>query len=317
MAGMVAVTETPERQQTRRSVRRRGSARKRIEARWAWILIAPSLIGLGVFSIWPIFRTLYYSFTLWGPFGGHTWNGLSNYKTLFSDSEVLRSLRNTIVFAALSLLSVPIGIVVSALLNRQGLKGLSIYRTIYFIPVITLPAAVALMWRFVYNGDYGPINQVLGAVGINGPHWTSDPSTALYSVAVVAIWSSIGYNMVLFLAGMQTIPRQFYEAAEIDGAGRIRQFFQITLPLLSPTIFFVTVISVINALQAFDLIYVMIGKNNPALADSETIVYLFYEKGFIQSNGGYAAAIAFLLLGIIIVFTAGQFWLQRRWVHYD
>jgi multiple sugar transport system permease protein len=176
---------------------------------------------------------------------------------------------------------------------------------------------VALMWRFVYNGDYGPIKQVLGAVGINGPHWTSDPATALYSVAVVAIWSSIGYNMVLFLAGMQTIPRQFYEAAEIDGAGRIRQFFQITLPLLSPTIFFVTVISVINALQAFDLIYVMIGKNNPALADSETIVYLFYEKGFIQSNGGYAAAIAFLLLGIIIVFTAGQFWLQRRWVHYD
>lgn len=288
-----------------------------MEARWGWILILPGLAGLGTFSIWPTFRTLYYSFTLWGPFGGHTWDGLANYRTLFSDSEVLHALRNTIIFAALALLSVPIGIVVSALLNRQNLRGLSVYRTLYFIPVITLPAAVALMWKFVYNGDYGPVNQVLRAVGIHGPHWTADPSTALYSVAVVAIWSSVGYNMVLFLAGMQTIPRQFYEAAEIDGAGPIRQFFNITLPMLSPTIFFVTVIGVINALQAFDLIYVMIGKNNPALSDTETIVYLFYEKGFVQANGGYAAAIAFLLLAIIMVVTGVQFWLQRKWVHYE
>lgn len=314
---MVAVTERVQDEKQPGRFRRRRSAQKVQEARWGWLLIAPSLIGLGVFSIWPIFRTFYYSFTLWGAFGGHTWNGLTNYRTLFSDSEVLHALRNTIVFAALSLLSVPIGIVISALLNRPGLRGLTIYRTLYFIPVITLPAAVALMWKFVYNGDYGPVNQVLGAFGIDGPHWTSNPSTALYAVAIVAIWSSIGYNMVLFLAGLQTIPRQFYEAAEIDGAGRIRQFFSITLPLLSPTIFFVTVIGVINALQAFDLIYVMIGKNNPALADSETIVYLFYDKAFVQSNGGYAASIAFLLLGIIIIFTACQFWLQKKWVHYE
>lgn len=293
------------------------SARRKMEARWGWLLIAPSFLGLGIFSLWPIFRTFYFSFTQWGAFGGHTWSGLTNYRTLVSDPEVLHALRNTVVFAALSLLSVPIGIVVSALLNRPGLRGLSVYRTFYFIPVITLPAAVSLMWKFVYNGDYGPINQVLGAFGVQGPHWTSNPSTALYSVAVVAIWSSVGYNMVLLLAGMQTIPRQYYEAAEIDGAGRIRQFFTITVPLLSPTIFFVTVIGVINALQAFDLIYVMIGKNNPALADSETIVYLFYDKAFVQSNGGYAAAIAFLLLGVIIVFTGCQFWLQKKWVHYE
>jgi multiple sugar transport system permease protein len=314
---MAVLTERVEDRKTRVPVRRKRSARARMEARWGWILIAPSLAGLGVFSIWPIFRTLYYSFTLWGAFGGHTWTGLTNYRTLFSDSEVLQSLQNTLIFAALSLLSVPIGIVVAALLNRENLRGLTVYRTLYFIPVITLPAAIALMWKFVYNGDYGPINQILDAFGINGPHWTSDPSTALYAVAIVAIWSSVGYNMVLFLAGMQTIPRQFYEAAELDGAGRIRQFFRITLPLLSPTIFFVTVIGVINALQAFDLIYVMIGKNNPALDESETIVYLFYDKAFVQSNGGYAAAIAFLLLGIIIVFTAAQFWLQKKWVHYD
>lgn len=296
---------------------RRPSARRKMEARWGWLLIAPSFLGLGVFSLWPIFRTLYFSFTQWGAFGGHTWTGLANYRTLVADPEVLHALRNTIVFAALSLLSVPIGIVVAALLNHPGLRGLTVYRTFYFIPVITLPAAVSLMWKFVYNGDYGPINQILRAFGVQGPHWTSDPRTALYSVAVVAIWSSVGYNMVLLLAGMQTIPRQYYEAAEIDGAGRIRQFFTITVPLLSPTIFFVTVIGVINALQAFDLIYVMIGKNNPALTNSETIVYLFYDKAFVQSDGGYAAAIAFLLLGVIIVFTGCQFWLQKKWVHYE
>jgi multiple sugar transport system permease protein len=314
---MVVLTEKVRSAERPGKSRRRRSPRKRLEARWGWFLIAPSVIGLGVFSIWPIFRTLYYSFTLWGAFGGHTWNGLTNYRTLFSDSEVLHALRNTLIFALLSMLSVPIGIVVSALLNRPGLRGLGVYRTFYFIPVITLPAAVALMWKFVYNGDYGPINQFLKLFGIHGPHWTSDPSTALYAVAIVAIWSSVGYNMVLFLAGMQTIPRHLYEAAEIDGAGKIRQFFTITLPMLSPTIFFVTVIGVINALQAFDLIYVMIGKNNPALNDSETIVYLFYDKAFVQSDGGYAAAIAFLLLGIIIVFTGCQFWLQKKWVHYE
>lgn len=314
---MVVVTEQAQSQKVSGTSRPRRSAMKKLEARWGWLLVAPSLIGLGVFSIWPIFRTFYYSFTEWGAFGGHTWSGLDNYRTLFSDPEILRSLRNTLVFAVLSLLSVPIGIVVAALLNRPGLRGLGVYRTLYFLPVITLPSAVALMWKFVYNGDYGPLNQVLGAFGIDGPHWTSNPATALYAVAIVSIWSSIGYNMILLLAGMQTIPRQFYEAAEIDGAGKIRQFFSITVPMLSPTIFFVTVIGVINSLQAFDLIYVMIGKNNPALAQTETIVYLFYDKAFVQSNGGYAAAIAFLLLGIIIVFTGCQFWLQKKWVHYE
>ncbi len=314
---MVAVTERVQDGKRSGTTRRRRSARHVLEARWGWLLVAPSLIGLGVFSIWPIFRTFYYSFTQWGAFGGHTWNGLTNYRTLISDAEVLHALRNTIVFAALSLLSVPIGIVVSALLNRPGLRGIGVYRTLYFIPVITLPTAVGLMWRYVYNGDYGPVNQALELVGIDGPHWTSSPATALISVVIVAIWSSIGYNMVLFLAGMQTIPRQLYEAAAIDGAGPIRQFFTITLPLLSPTIFFVTVIGVINALQTFDLIYVMIGKNNPALPSTETIVYLFYDKAFVQSDGGYAASIAFLLLGVIIFFTACQFWLQKKWVHYE
>ena len=156
----------------------------------------------------------------------------------------------------------------------------------YFLPAVTLPASIALMWRLVYNGDFGPLNWTLSLVGIDGPSWLAEPHTAIYALGVVSIWGSIGYNMVLFLAGMQAIPREYYEAAELDGAGSISQFFQITVPLLTPTTFFVTVITVINALQAFDLVFLMIGKTNPALEKSQTVVYLFYEKGFVESQGG-------------------------------
>lgn len=296
--------------------RQSDSAQRRVETAWGLLLIAPCALGLGVFSIWPTIQTLYYSFTRWGAFGGHTWDGLANYRELFGDSELLGALRNTLVYSAISLLAVPIAIVIAALLNQPNLRGMSVYRTLYFLPVVTLPVAVALMWKFLYNGDYGVVNQCLRVIGIHGPHWVSDPHYALYAIAVVAIWSSVGYNMVLLLAGMQNISREYYEAAQIDGASRVRQFLHITVPLLSPTIFFVTVIGIINALQAFDLIYVMVGPTNPVLRNTETIVYLFYEKGFIQPDGGYAAAIAFLLLGIILVFTAVQFWLQKKWVHY-
>ena len=152
--------------------------------------------------------------------------------------------------------------------------------------------------------------------GIDGQHWLSDSSTAIYAIGIVSIWSSVGYNMVLFLAGMQSIPSEYYEAASIDGAGKFRQFFRITMPLLTPTTFFVTVITVINSLQAFDLVYLMIGKDSPAIAKSETVVYLFYEKGIIQGQGGYAAAIAFVLLALILIITLFQFRVQKRWVHY-
>lgn len=292
------------------------SGLRRQDARWAALLIAPTAIGLVVFSIWPTIVTFYYSFTTWGAFGGHTWSGLENYTRLVHDSELLQSLVNTALFSVITLISVPLGIVVAALLHRPDFGGTRFYRTIYFLPAVTLPASIALMWRLVYNGDFGPLNWMLGLVGIDGPSWLADPHTAIYALGVVSIWGSIGYNMVLFLAGMQAIPREYYEAAELDGAGPIKQFFRITIPLLTPTTFFVTVITVINALQAFDLVFLMIGKTNPALEKSQTVVYLFYEKGFIESQGGYAAAIAFVLLAVILFFTAIQFRMQRRWVHY-
>ncbi|MEV4245993.1 sugar ABC transporter permease [Streptosporangium canum] len=284
---------------------------------WGYLLIAPMALGLAVFYLWPIAQTLYLSFTESGVFGGQTWVGTANFTDLLDDEEMLGALGNTLLYAVLVLAGVPLSLALAALLNVPGLRGLSVYRTLYFLPVVTMPAAMALTWRYLFNGDFGAINYVLGALGIDGPYWVGDPDFAIYAIAVVGIWSSIGYNAVLLLAGLQSIPRHYYEAAEIDGAGRLRQFFRITLPLLTPTTFFVIVITMINALQVFDLVYLMVDLRSPALSGSRTIVYLFYEKGFVQNQRGLAAAIAVLLLGLILVLTAIQFRLQKKWVHYE
>ncbi|NUT09873.1 MAG: sugar ABC transporter permease [Nonomuraea sp.] len=291
--------------------------RSRRDWLWGYGLIAPMAFGLAVFYLWPIVQTFYLSFTESGVFGGQTWVGLDNFAALFGDEEMIGALRNTLLYSALVLVGVPLSIAIAALLNVPGLRGLGFYRTLYFLPVVTMPAAVGLTWRYLYNGDFGLINYLLGQVGIDGPYWVSDPEFAIYAIAVVGIWSSLGYNAVLFLAGLQGIPKHYYEAAAIDGAGRMRQFFRITLPLLTPTTFFVVVITLINALQVFDLVYLMIDSKSPAMAGSRTIVYLFYEQGFVQNSRGYAAAIAVVLLALILVLTAVQFRLQRRWVHYE
>jgi multiple sugar transport system permease protein len=290
---------------------------RRTEALWALLFLAPTAGGLGYFYLWPVLQTLYYSFTTWGPFGGHTWTGLDNYRAIVTDPDVLQALRNTLWYTVLGLLGIPVSLVLGVLLSRRGRKGTGLYRTLMFLPVVTMPAAVAIMWRWLYNGDFGLLNQLLGKAGITGTHWISDPDTALYALVAVGIWSTVGYNLVILMAGLQSIPRHYYEAASIDGAGPVRQFFSITIPLLSPTLFFVTVLSVIGSLQTFDLVYVMIGQTNPALPQTRTIVYLFYQNAFVENNRGYAAALAFLLLLLVAAVTAVQFRLQKRWVHYE
>ncbi len=291
------------------------------EALWGYAFIAPTGLGLAVFYLWPVIQTAYFSFTRWGAFGGHTWSGLDNYHRMVHDSEFGRALVNTLAYTGLGLLSIPLAIVFAALLNRPGLRGLGVYRTLFFLPVVTMPVAVGMVWRWLYNGDYGLINYLLSLVGVDGPNWIADPRVALYALVAVGVWSSIGYNLVIFLAGMQAIPKEYYEAAEIDGAGPLRQFVSVTLPLLSPTAFFVSVISVIGSLQLFDLVYVMAGsgaaaRSNPAFPRLETVVQLFYDRAFVTNDRGYAAAIVMVLLLIIIALTALQFRLQKRWVHY-
>ncbi|WP_218003769.1 carbohydrate ABC transporter permease [Herbiconiux solani] len=277
--------------------------------------VAPALVGLLALYIVPLISTFVTSFTKTGPFGGSTFVGADNYLSLFLDAEFWTALRNSLIFTAIVLLGVPIAIVLAALINSVK-RFRTTYRVLFFLPVVTLPVAVGMVWRYIYNGDFGVINQALAAFGIDGPSWVADPDVAIYAVAIVGIWSSLGTNIIILGAGIQAISQDLFEASSLDGAGSIRQFFAITLPLLSPSVFLVSVLSVISSLQMFDLIYVMIGRGSPAEQGSQTVVYLFFQKAFVEYDRGYGAAIAIVLLVIIMAVTALQFRLQRKWVFY-
>ena len=208
--------------------------------------------------------------------------------------------------------SIAIALVLAVLLNRK-MKGRAVYRTIFFLPMVAAPAAIAMVWRWLFNSEFGLLNHIFHTK-IN---WISDPKIAVYAIAVIGVWSIIGYNMVLFLSGLQEIPRDYYEAASIDGATGVKQFFHITIPLLSPTIFFVMVTRVIGAMQVFDLIYMVIDKSNPALTKTQSLVYLFYKYAFINKNMGYGATIVVVLLIITMILTVFQMIGQKKWVFYN
>jgi multiple sugar transport system permease protein len=211
---------------------------------------------------------------------------------------------------------VPIAVYLAALINRPGLRFKGLYRTLYFLPVVTMPVAVAIVWRMLYSGDFGLINAFLGLFGIQGPYWLSTPGLSLVAVAIVGIWLSLGFNIIVFSAGLSSIPPDLYEAASIDGASPGRQFRSITLPLLTPTIFFISVLTLIGGFQVFDLIFVMLG-TGPNAARSQTLVYFFYNEGFLQNDKGYATAIGVVIIIMIAILTAIQFRLQKKWVHYE
>jgi multiple sugar transport system permease protein len=288
----------------------------RPDNRWAAALLAGPFLGLTVFYLWPLGRTVILTFSEGNPFMGYHISGVDNWTKALTDPGLLRALLNTLLYAAIVLLGVPLAMVVAALLHQPRLRGRTLYRILYFLPVVTMPAAVAMVWRYIYNGDFGLLNAFLGLFG--GPHkaWVADPGTALIAVAVVGIWTTLGTNLVILSAGLDAIPDTVVEAAMLDGAGPVRVFFRITVPLLSPSVFLVSTLSVIGSLQMFDLLFIMLGHNNPALNDSQTIVYLFYEEAFVRNDRPLGAVIAIITLGVTMVVTALQFRLQRRWVHY-
>ena len=283
---------------------------------WAYLMLSPTLIGLIIFYVYPFFQTMFYSFTDMGAFGKYAWVGLENYKTMITDTNLWLALRNTLQYTIISVpISIFLSITVAALLNAK-IKGLTVYRTLYFLPAVTMPAAVAMVWKWLYNSDYGLINYLLSKLSIKGPSWLSDPNIALYSIIIVAIWMTVGYNMVIFLAGMQGISGTYYEAAEIDGAGKVTQFFKITIPLLTPSIFFVMIMSLIGSFQVFDYIFMMIPSNSVALESTQSVVFLFYKNAFMLQQKGYASAIAMMLFAVIMVITIVQIKLQKKWVNY-
>lgn len=293
---------------------KKGTSQERNEFVWGWIFILPTMIGLIVLNIYPIFKTIYESFFKTGDFGkGNVFIGVVNYTKMLGDGEVWQALLNTFKYAIVEVpFSIIISLVLAVLLNRK-MKGRAIYRTIFFLPMVAAPAAIAMVWRWLFNAEFGLLNHILGTQ----TNWVSNPKIAIFAIAVIGIWSIIGYNMVLFISGLQEIPGDYYEAASIDGATGIKQFWHITCPLLSPTIFFVMITRVIGGLQVFDLIYMVVDRNNPALKKTQSLVYLFYQNSFVENNKGYGSTIVVLLLAIIMVITVFQMWGQKKWVHYS
>ena len=297
--------------------KRRLNPKKKHDYMWGYLMILPTMVGTIIFNFWPLVQSLYLSFTKWGAFGSYSWGGLVNYRRLFSDPNLAMALRNTIVYALMVVpASLALSILVAVLLN-QDIRGVGVYRTLYFLPVVTMTVAVGMVWRWLYNADFGLINHILKLVSIEGPRWLTDPSWSLSSIAVVAIWGGIGHNMVILLSGLQSIPSTYYEAAEIDGANAFIKFFRITLPLLTPTIFFLAVTGLIGALQVFELIFMMIGPESPVIRQTQTLVFMFYREAFIFMDKGYAAAIIFILFLLVLVVTIMQFAAQKKWVHYE
>lgn len=294
--------------------KKRVTKRERSEFIWGWLFIAPTMIGLIILNIIPIFQTIYQSFFKTGDFGkGNIFVGLGNYQRVFSDTEVWQALWNTIKYAVVEVpISIIISLVLAVFLNGK-IKGRSVFRTIFFLPMVAAPAAIAMVWRWLYNSEFGLLNHILPGK----TNWISNPDIAIYSIAIIGIWSIIGYNMVLFLAGLQEVPRDYYEAASIDGANGVQQFFSLTVPLISPTIFFVLVTRVIAAMQVFDVIYMVIDNNNPALFKTQSLVSLFYKYSFTQGNKGYGATVVVVLLVVIMFLTVLQMVGQKKWVHYN
>jgi multiple sugar transport system permease protein len=302
---------------SKRIKKRRFNPRTSGDYFWGYAMIAPTVLGLLIFSIWPVFQTLFFSFTTWGAFGNYEWSGLDNYKKMMTDRMFWMALKNTFVYTCVTIpFAIALSIIAAVLLN-QKIRGVTVYRTLYFLPVVTMPAAVAMVWKWLYNADYGLINYLISLFGIKGPSWLTDPKIALYSMVLVAVWAAIGHNMVILLSGLQGIPVSYYEAAAIDGAGPFKNFMLITLPLLTPTIFFVTVISLIGAFQVFDLVFMMIGPDSVVIEQTQSVVFLFYKNAFMLNNKGYAAGIAMFLFVIILLVTIIQMKLQKRWVHYN
>lgn len=275
------------------------------------VLLAPSLIGMAVFVMGPILGSLALSFTDWDMFSDIRWIGLANYGKALADPAVRSALGNTLLFILGYLPPVVgIGLGLALLLNR-AFPGRTLFRAIYFVPVVTSWVAVSLVWKWLLNPEFGLVNYGLSLVGIDGPGWLYDPQWAMAGIVLTSVWKDIGFVMVIYLAGLQEIPGHLYEAAEIDGIHPWRVFWRITLPLLAPTTFFVTTISLINSFQVFDQVWIMT-EGGPA-GSTSVVMELIYKNAFRYYQMGYASAISWLLFAIIFAVTIAQNLLQRRY----
>jgi multiple sugar transport system permease protein len=277
---------------------------------WIALFLGPGLVGFVIFYVVPIITSLYVSFTEWDLLSSPEFIGLKNYQTLVGDPNFWMALKNT-MFYILGYLPavVAIGLGVALLLNSK-LKARTLFRGVYFLPVVTSWVAVSLVWAWLFNPVYGLINYLLSLGGIAGPNWLTDPSTAMIAIIITSVWKDIGFIMVLYLGGLQNISPSLYEAASIDGANNFKKFWKITLPMLQPTTFFVVMISLINSFQVFDQVNVMTG-GGPGNA-TNVLVQNIYKSAFGFFEMGYAAAMSWALFLIIFAVSLVQMWGERR-----
>lgn len=280
-----------------------------------WLFIAPVIFGVIAFQFFPIAVSIYASFTDWDGVNPARFVGFENFIRLFTNDEYFGlTLKNTLYYTIGHIpLTLLLALILALLCNRK-MRGVTWYRTLYFTPVVTNTVAISLVWSWLYAPDVGVLNWLLSMIGISGPSWLSDQAWAMPAVILVSVWQGVGYPMVILLAGLQGIPAALYEAAEIDGAGSWHKFRHVTFPLLTPSVFFLTITQFIGSFQVFGLIFVMT-QGGPAFATTVYVYYL-YQNAFSWWKMGYAAAMAWILFAVIASITIVQWKLQKRWVFY-
>lgn len=280
------------------------------DAAWAFLLLFPLMVGIALIYFSTVFGFAM-SFTSWDIVRKAEWVGLANYRTLAEDELVLKAMRNTLLFIVISIpAKMAVGIALSLLLN-QKLRGINFFRLSYFFPTACSVVALSLVWGYFYENG-GLFNSVLRSFGLPKVYWL-DEHHAMGSIAIMSVWSGMGYIALLYLAGLQNIPTEYYEASRVDGATRLQQFWRITLPLLTPTTFFVLITLLIGAFQTFGEVYIIQGP----LYSTLTVVQHIFNEAFHGFRMGYASALSYVLILIIFIITVVQLKLQKKWVHYD
>ncbi|SFK81682.1 multiple sugar transport system permease protein [Paenibacillus sp. 1_12] len=282
-----------------------------------YLFIGPLLIGLFILTLFPIIASFILSFTNWNFVAGFSkmkFLGFDNFIKLAHDSIFLLSLKNNLILLFVVPITLILSLVLAVIIDKK-IYFKDLFKLIYFIPYISSIVAVAIVFQVLFHPSYGPINQMLMSLGFTDPpKWIADPDVALYCVMGLMVWVNIGYNMIVFMAGLQSIPNDLYEAADIDGASKLKQFISITVPLLSPTTFFLLVTGIIGSFKVFDVIAVLTG-GGPANSTT-VVVYRLYETAFINLQSGYASAMAIVLLVFVLLITLVQWYGQRKWVNY-
>ncbi len=287
--------------------------------RWKWVafFLLPGLTGLALFVVYPIISSFWLAFQDWNLLSPPEFVGLSNFQELVGDENFWRALRYTLMFIALYVPAVFVMGLALALFLNQKFPGMLLVRTSTFLPVVASWVVVSLIWKWIFNPSYGLINFALSVFGIQGPAWLFEPQAAVYAMVITSVWKDVGYIALLYLGGLQNISETYYEAARIDGAGRWRCLRHVTLPLLTPTMFFVAITLLINYFQLFEQVWLMPMRDSAADRQVEVIVTEVVKNAFSYNRMGYASAMSWVLFGLIFVITFVQLRLQKRWVYYE